>query len=67
MLEKYEFLPTKLQCIENGHPFTERVRKKVHYYEEGGEPIFSTIPKGALDNVRCPVRGCGSLVEEAKG
>jgi len=32
MLEKYEFLPTKLQCIENGHPFTERVQKKVHYY-----------------------------------
>jgi hypothetical protein len=66
MLEKEEFLPAKLQCIDNGHPFTAEVWQKMHYYEESGEPILSTIPKGALDDVRCPVPGCSSLADEAK-
>jgi hypothetical protein len=66
MPEKDEFLPAELQCIENGHRFRERVWQKVHYVEDHDEPIFSTIPKGALDDVRCPVPGCGSLVQEAK-
>jgi hypothetical protein len=65
MLEKEEFLPANLECIKNGHHFTAQVRKKVHYIEEGGQPVFSTVPHGSLDNLRCPVEGCGSRVEEA--
>jgi hypothetical protein len=66
MPKEYKFLPTRLQCIQNGHPFTEEVLKKVHYVAGHDAPIFSTIPKGALDDVRCPVPGCGSLVQQAK-
>jgi hypothetical protein len=45
MPTKDEFLPAELQCIDNGHRFTKRVWNKVHYAEEDGEPLFSTIPR----------------------
>jgi hypothetical protein len=64
MPTKDEFLPAELQCIDNGHRFTKRVWNRVHYAEEGGEPLFSTIPR--LGEVRCPVPGCGSLAKEAE-
>jgi hypothetical protein len=60
--KEYDYLPTKLECIENGHPFTELVRKKLHYVEGLDAPVASTVPQGALNTVRCPV--CGSLSKE---
>jgi|SRR5215217_2515185 len=59
--------PQSYSASKTATPIQSGYGKRYITTEEGGEPIFSTIPKGALDNVRCPVRGCGSLVEEAKG
>jgi hypothetical protein len=62
--KQYDTLLTNLWCIDNGHIFTAKVRKKLHYVDGYDPPVFSTVPKGALDNIRCPE--CGSLAEEAK-
>jgi hypothetical protein len=62
--KQYDYLPTDLRCIDNGHTFRAKVRKKLHYVDGYDLPVFSTVPKGALNNVRCTE--CGSLVEEAK-
>jgi hypothetical protein len=67
MPERDEFLLTNLRCIENDHPFTEKIWQTLHYVEDSNEILFKTTPKGALDDVRCPVRGCGSLAKDPNG
>jgi len=62
---QYENRPTDLRCIDNGHLVTMQVRNKLHYVDGYGPPVRFSIPHGALDHLRCPVPGCGSLLEEA--
>jgi hypothetical protein len=61
--KEYDYLPKDLECVK-GHPFTEEVLHKLHYVEGLDAPVQATIPAGALDDVRCPVEGCGSPVKE---
>ena len=46
-----------LRCQENDHPFEAEILQRLHTVETG-ETTNTTTPRGALDNVRCPV--CGS-------
>jgi len=53
-------IPRNLQC-ENGHPLgTWKIWQRVHYGPDGNEILFRTTPPGALDDIRCPVPGCGA-------
>ena len=63
--KQYDDLPTDLVCIEKGHPSTQQVRKKLLYVESQDAPVLTTVPAGALDNIRCSYPGCNSLVREA--
>jgi hypothetical protein len=61
--KEYDYLPKDLECVR-GHHFTEEVLHKLHYVSNLDAPVKATIPHGALDNVRCPVKGCGAPVKE---
>jgi hypothetical protein len=62
--KKREYLRTDLECIERGHHFKEAVLNESHYADGYDLPYRSFVPKGALNDVRCPE--CGSPVKEAK-
>ena len=64
MPERDELLLRNLRCDENDHPFTAELWQTLHYVPGSNEILFETTPKGALDDVRCPVPGCGSLAKD---
>jgi hypothetical protein len=49
-----------LECEKSGHPFTRKIWQIVHYYPGTKQIVDYKTPHGAQDNIRCPVRGCGS-------
>src|SRR5215212_6480512 len=55
-------LLTDLRCRKHNHPFKAEIRQRLHYVAHSNEIVGKTTPKGALDNVRCPI--CGSPAKE---
>src|SRR5215213_1861022 len=51
-------LLTDLRCRKHDHPFKAEIWQRLHYVAHSNEIVGKTTPKGALDNVRCPI--CGS-------
>ena len=64
MPERDKVLLTDLRCQEYDHPFRAEIRQTLHYVADSNELLFKTTPKGALDDVSCPVSGCGSLPKD---
>jgi hypothetical protein len=57
MTVKNERLPHEFRCA-NGHHFTKKVWKKVHYDGQTGQRQFDRLDH--LVAPRCPVPGCGA-------
>jgi hypothetical protein len=57
-------LPQEFRC-DNGHHFSKKVWKKVHFLEESGQRLFEVIDK--MGDVRCPVPGCGARAVPVEG
>jgi hypothetical protein len=57
MTVKNERLPHEFRCA-NGHHFTKKVWKKVHYDDQTGQHHFARLDH--LVAPRCPKPGCGS-------
>src|SRR5215204_6152499 len=55
-------LLTDLRCRKHDHPFKAEIWQRLHYVAHSNEIVGKTTPKGALDNVRCPI--CGSPAKE---
>jgi hypothetical protein len=55
-------LLTDLRCRKHDHPFKAEIWQTLHYVAHSNEIVGKTTPKGALDNVRCPI--CGSPAKE---
>ena len=64
MPERDELLRTDLRCEQNDHPFTAEIWQTLHYVAGSSQIVAKTTPKGALDDVRCPVLDCGSLPKD---
>jgi hypothetical protein len=55
-----KLLLRNLRYEESGYPFNAEIWQTLHYAMGTNEVVRITTPKGALDNVWCPVEGCGS-------
>jgi hypothetical protein len=55
-------LLTDLRCRKHDHPFKAEIWQRLHYVAHSNQIVGKTTPKGALDNVRCPI--CGSPAKE---
>ena len=62
--QENKFMLRDLECQKSGHPFKRKRLQTVHYYPGTNQIVDIKTPKGALDNVRCPVPGCGSLPKD---
>jgi hypothetical protein len=61
---EYKRMVRDLECEKSSNPFKREILQIVHYYPGTTQIVAIKTPKGALDNVRCPVRGCGSLPKD---
>ena len=61
MPERDVYMFRNLEC-ENGHPWPEPVEilEREHTVAYRNEVHAVTTPHGALDDIRCPVPGCGA-------
>jgi hypothetical protein len=57
-------IPRNLEC-EKGHSLGSReIWQTVHYYPGTKQIVDIKTPKGAIDDVWCPVPGCGSRAKD---
>ena len=61
MPRKLEPKDAEFKCRDKHHIFTKRVPHWVQYIEERYEPTGWEVAN--FPEVRCPVRGCGSLAD----